>query len=264
MKSTPSPVKSMFAPSLKPSLKPSLPHTTMAAIRSSSEARSTLRIQSIGSEMDLPSSVSLPQDPKDQEGVELLLGIANIVSKEIASSDKKLFDDGDDDGIHTRSERSFAKPSFIFDQILPPRQSTESPSSLIKDDAFAWHRVRTVSIDNGCGSPPRTPYIEEAMGSTTKSLSLPAIVSPVGTRLRTIRKPSLKLLAHKGKKEQIKFPKLTQKPNQNLPNIMSQHKRKAMEQHAIKGKPITMILRKKFSWKNYPGKLYPKIFHNVC
>eukprot|EP00536_Pseudo-nitzschia_multiseries_P000941 jgi/Psemu1/234138/estExt_Genewise1.C_120007 len=33
---------------------------------------------------------------------------------------------------------------------------------------------------------------------------------------------------------------------------MSQHHRKALEQSSIKGKSITVIHRKKFSWKNYP------------
>jgi hypothetical protein len=223
----------MLAHTLKPSLK-------------LTDSRSDARLLSIGSEMDYSS-----QDPEDQEGVELLLGIATIVSNEIASSKNQIFDDDDDDDDDDYDyKRSFRQPTVVFDDSLTPRTSTGPPSSLIKDDMFAWHRIRTVSID----STPRT---------TTDTNNQLAIVSPVGIRgLRTIRKPSLKLLANKGKKKQIKFPKLiqtqtqTQSNNQTLlPNVMSEHKRKAMEQRTIKGKSITMIHRKKFSWKNYPGEI---------
>lgn len=205
----------------------------------------------------VPPSICLPQDPKDQKGVELLLGIATIVSKEIASSDTEIFDDGNDDDFLTRNKTSFSEPSVILDQTLTPKGPSNLPSSLIGDDDIAWHRARTVSIDNGYGSPRRSPVTGQTGRSkkNTKPLSLPAVVTPTGSRLRPVRKQTLKLLANKGKKEQIKFPKITAQQihsHNSLPNIMAQHKRKAMEQIAIKGKSITIIHRKKFSWKNYP------------
>jgi hypothetical protein len=213
------------------------------------------RTISIGSEAGLVSSFYLPQDPKDQEGVELLLGIATIVSKEIASSDKELFDDENGDDFLTRDKNSFEEPSVIFDQALT-RGPSDYPSSLIEDDDFSWHRIRSVSIDNEYGSPLRSSNVVPTRRTIkTKPICSPAVVTPVGTRLRLVRKPSVKILANKGKKEQIKFPKLTaqQTHNNNLPNIMHQHKRKATEQCTAKGKSITTIHRKKFSWKNYPG-----------
>jgi len=205
----------------------------------------------------VPPSICLPQDPKDQKGVELLLGIATIVSKEIASSDTEIFDDGNDDDFLTRTKTSFSEPSVILDQTLTPKGPSNLPSSLIGDDDIAWHRARTVSIDNEYGSPRRSPVTGQTGRSTktTKPLNLPAVVTPTGSRLRPVRKQTLKLLANKGKKEQIKFPKITAQQthsHNSLPNIMAQHKRKAMEQIATKGKSITMIHRKKFSWKNYP------------
>mmetsp|Transcript_11248 Transcript_11248/g.23842 ORF Transcript_11248/g.23842 Transcript_11248/m.23842 type:complete len:361 (+) Transcript_11248:40-1122(+) len=244
------PIETMFARSLKTSrlVEP------MTATSCSSVPKNSTRTLKVGSDIiELAPSLRLPNDPKDQEGVELLLGIATIVSKEIASSDKQIFDDENGDEFHKRSESSFLEPSFLFDQA--PRGSTEFPSSLLRDDDFSWHRIRTVSIDNEPCSPRR---ISDGRGRNTlksKPLRLPpAVVTPVGTRLRTIRKPSLKLLANKGKREQIKFPKQSnqQSYNQNLPNIMSQHKHKAVEQSTIKDKAITIIYRKKFSWKNYP------------
>jgi hypothetical protein len=214
----------------------------------------------------VPPSICLPQDPKDQKGVELLLGIATIVSKEIASSDTEIFDDGNDDDFLTRNKTSFSEPSVILDQTLTPKGPSNLPSSLIGDDDIAWHRARTVSIDNGYGSPRRSPVTGQTGRSkkNTKPLSLPAVVTPTGSRLRPVRKQTLKLLANKGKKEQIKFPKITAQQihsHNSLPNIMAQHKRKAMEQIAIKGKSITIIHRKKFSWKNYPGESYKEARH---
>lgn len=204
--------------------------------------------------MEFSSSAYLPEDPLDQEGVELLLGIATIVSKEIANnSNKQIFDDeGDNDHFYTRSERSIGQPSYIFDDSPTPR----STSSVIKDDTsmFAWHRVRTVSIDNGEGSPKR--FItdlddEKPIGLRVKSSKHPAIVSPTCKR-GSRRKPNLKILAIKGKKKQVKVRKPTPtQSDQTLPNIMSDHSNKATKQRVINGKSITMIHRKKFSWKNY-------------
>mmetsp|Transcript_2555 Transcript_2555/g.5381 ORF Transcript_2555/g.5381 Transcript_2555/m.5381 type:complete len:386 (+) Transcript_2555:205-1362(+) len=269
------PVDTMFAHSLNlnsPRLQ------SQMAESSSIPARLVPQTLSIGSEIGSASTrtvTRLPQDPMDQEGVELLLGIATIVSKEMANSDKELFGDESGCNFRTNGERS-SFPSFCQGGLAARvgTNSLSSPSLFHKDlddDDFAWNRVRTVSIDNGYKSPRRSPDVEEAMSmamsirmrsSTTKTKSspLPVIVSPVNTRLRTNRKPSIKLLAHKRKKEQIKFPKLvTQQQkhspnnqNQNLPNIMSRHRSKAQEESSIKGKSITVIHRKKFSWKNYP------------
>ena len=245
---------------------------------SSIPARLVPQTLPIGSEIGSASTSTrtvtcLPQDPMDQEGVELLLGIATIVSKEMANSDKELFGDESGRNFRTNGERS-SFPSFCQGGLgarLPTENSLFRKD--LDEDDFGWSRVRTVSIDNGYKSPRRSPDVEEAMSmamairmrsptTKSKSSSLPVIVSPVNTRLRTNRKPSLKLLAHKKKKEQIKFPKLvTQQQqhspnnqNQNLLNIMSRHRSKAQEESSIKGKSITVIHRKKFSWKNYPGK----------
>jgi hypothetical protein len=96
------------------------------------------------------------------------------------------------------------------------------------------------------------------MSSPRTLLDCPAIVTPVGTK-RPSRKASLKLWAHKGKKEQVKFPKLPQinlhpqqlqQPNEHT---VEDHQRKAIKISKENGNPITTIMRKKFSWKNYPG-----------
>ena len=248
----------MFARSLKPIRF----HDPMVAPSGSLPMANARRSLSVGTSS--PPVHLFPQDPKEKEGVELLLGIATIVSKEIASSDKELFDDSNDDDFRTTQEKTpFAEPSIIFDDRLALTSPSRFSSS--DDQNFALHRIRSVSIDNDYyGTPRRSSSRNNGLlsGSTPKPKSiglLPAVVTPVGKkRLRPLRKPSLKTVS-KAKKEQIKFPKITDtsplNPNLgNLPNIMSLHKRKAVDQRNATGKSITMIYRKKFSWKNYPGK----------
>jgi hypothetical protein len=172
--------------------------------------------------------------------------MASIVNKEIASkSTSEIFNDDDDEQDHTVPS---SNPIIM-------RRSTDSPSRFIGDDEndpYAWTRTRTVSIDSPGGhlnSSPRT------------LLNFPAIVTPVGTK-RHPRKASLKLIsAHTGKKEQVKFPKLPQihhHPQQEQPNQHSveDHLQKALKVSKENGIPITTIMRKKFSWKNYPGMFY--------
>lgn len=230
----------MFARSLTSSGYPE----TLAATRGSNVMKNSRGTLSISNKIDLTSAFKLPQDPKDQEGVELLLGIATIVSREIANSGKEIFDDRNSDDFLTLNKNSFAEPCFTIDHTSPSIEPIA-----------AWHRIRTVSIDNEHGFPRRSPNIEQNSISTkAKSIGLPAVVTPVGTRLRTVRKTSAKLLANKGKKDRVKFSKTTahEHHNINTPNIMSQHKNKAMEQSSNTRKSITVIHRKKFSWKNYP------------
>lgn len=252
----------MFARSLKPIRFPE-PMITSGGNLPMANARRSLPIGTSSSPVHL-----LPQDPKEKEGVELLLGIANIVSKEIASSDKELFDDNNDDHFHTTQENTpFAEPSIIFDERSTLNRPSRFPS--YDDEGFASHRIRAVSIDNEFGTPRRTTTRHNGLlppRSTSKPKSiglLPTVVTPIGKkRLRPLRKPSLKVMATKAKKEQIKFPKITDVSSQNqnllgnLPNIMSLHKRKATDQRDATGKSITTIYRKKFSWKNYPGEFW--------
>jgi hypothetical protein len=178
----------------------------------------------------------------------MLLNMATIVNKEIANNHEIFEEDfGSEGSAHS----------------TPKRPSMESPSHDMmdaEDNLFAWSRARTVSIDHSPIRKASSPsYVANMVANS--SLSLPAIVTPVGTRIRTPRKASMKIVAHKGKKEEVKFPKLPQlqlehsheHPQHNAETV-HEHKLKALKVSAEKGIPITTILRKKFSWKNYPGK----------
>jgi hypothetical protein len=207
---------------------------------------------SIGSDMDI-FPVQLPQDPEEKEGILLLLGISTIVKKEMASN-SAVFDEDEPD----ESDR------LQLDQYLSTlykRSLARSPSSPLQDEnPFAWSRARSVSMD----SPKSHTSSPKHIPSNSLSLSLPAIVTPVGpSRLRSTRRTNKRLVCHKGKKEKVRLPKLPQlhrrplqlqQPQGAEKSIQERH-RKAVKLTIEKGVPITTIHRKKFSWKNYPGML---------
>jgi hypothetical protein len=225
----------------------------------------SLRSVSIGSAVGGSCSPTLvPQCecvPEDDEGVQLLLGIANIVSKEMADSHTEIFDRyedeqvGDEDGLSEEEDGEGFSAESGYERPVPSKgRSLQSPLSFMEDggnddddddDAlFAWNRVRTVSMDSPTG------HASAVERMSPPSLTLPAIVTPVSTRLRTMRKPSLKLTPRK-KEHNVKFPKLPQLL-QPMPSVLD-HKRKTMEICAANGTSLKKIMRKKFSWKNYAG-----------
>mmetsp|Transcript_29098 Transcript_29098/g.54683 ORF Transcript_29098/g.54683 Transcript_29098/m.54683 type:complete len:349 (-) Transcript_29098:655-1701(-) len=218
------------------------PLTFLGGVDRRSVRPASSRSVSIGSEIDL-TPVPMPQDPEEKEGVELLLGMASIVTKEIASSSTdEIFEDDNEADIKPRTSGL----------LSPMRSSTESPSlnEENEDDLFAWTRSRTVSIDSPTGHVSSKTILHGP-----ESLNLPAIVTPLARR--TPRKASLKVMAHKAS-QHVKFPKLPQLQQQHQQQqhqalqTVQEHKRKALKISEKTGTPITTIYRKKFSWKNYP------------
>jgi hypothetical protein len=207
---------------------------------------------SIGSDMDI-YPVKLPQDPKEKEGILLLVGISTIVKKEMASNNEIFEDDERDESDRLQLDEYLS--------MLRKRSFAGSPSSLLEDEnPFAWSRARTVSMD----SPKSHSASPKRVSSNNPELILPAIVTPVGTsRLRNSRRTNHKLVPCKGRKEKVKFPKLPQlhrhpqqlQLQQEADNCVKERCRKAVKLSVEKGIPITTIHRKKFSWKNYPGTL---------
>lgn len=230
------------------------PSGTMAGLSHRSNLPGSFRSVSIGSEVDRRSPTLVPQGdvPEDDEGVQLLLGIAQIVSKEMADCNTEIFDDDEDDDALEKDYEGGSDDGFCQHPVPSGGRSLESPCSFVEeDDMFAWNRVRTVSMDSPNGVARATERVPPL------SLTLPAIVTPVGNRGRNTRKATLKTTPHKGKKEHVKFPKLPQL-HQALPSVL-EHKRKAMEICAADGATVKTIMRRKFSWKNYPGKRASKV-----
>lgn len=148
-----------------------------------------------------------------------------------------VFDDDDSSKDSSTSSR--------MQYLLTPRTSSQSPT-YSDDDRFTWNRIRTVSIDS-----PLNHGLSKQPEAIAMSLGNPAIVSPMGTpvgRGRPVRKASLRL-SHKAKREHLKLPKIPQLPPTT---DAKEHKKKALQTSVAKGVPIKKILRKKFSWKNYP------------
>jgi hypothetical protein len=198
----------------------------------------SFRSVSIGSEMELATNLLKPR-PLDDEAAELLLSMSNIVSKEIMNN-ALIFDDDDDSSKDSRSSARSTTENLLTPSLAHHQTSTNS-----LDDRFTWNRVRTVSIDS-----PLHLYQSDEIAV---SLGNPAIVSPMNTpvgRGRPVRKASLRL-SHKAKREHLKLPKM---PQLITTISVNDHKKKALQASVAKGTPIKKILRKKFSWKNYPGK----------
>jgi hypothetical protein len=197
------------------------------------------RTVSIGSEMELPRNL-FQRASSENEAVSLLLSMSNIVSKELMSN-ADIFDDDDDSSKDSRSSTN------SNENFGTPTAACQSPTH-DEDDRFTWNRVRTVSIDS-----PVNQGLSKQSEATIMSLGHPAIVSPMSTpvgRYRPIRKASLRL-SQKARREHLKLPKI---PTLPTTTDVKEHKKKALQSSVAKGTPIKKILRKKFSWKNYPGK----------
>lgn len=182
---------------------------------------------------------SAGRTPAEDEAARLLLSVSTIVSREL-SENGSVFDDNDGPNY------SSPPPSPGGRGALTSLLSTHSPSS--GEESFTWNRVRTVSIDSPLagGSPNHSK-------ASNPNMTDAAVVSPSNTpvtRGRPVRKASARLL-HKPKKvEHLRLPKM---PTLRSAAVSKVQRRKALQACAAKGMPIKKILRKKFSWKNYPG-----------
>lgn len=212
-----------------------------------SKRTAAYRTVSIGSEFDqsVPTSPQIVSNRDlEEDAALLLLSVSKLVKDEI-KDDTSFFD-------ITSSEEEYnlnTSRSMDLDSVIRSRINTESPSS--DQECFAWNRLRSVSIDSP--TQGQSPLLSSSRPSHNMSLisamSYPNIVSPSpgGHKGRPIRKASLRL-CQKVKREQLKLPKFA-------PPTMcvKEHKKKAFQASVAKGTPIKKILRKKFSWKNYPG-----------
>jgi hypothetical protein len=254
----------------------------LASARPSSSKNRNLmpyRSVSIGSEFDTTTNTNTNTTTSSQEdtAVFLLLSMSKIVKQEI-QEDASLFDNDDDEDMEEQDDQHTT--------LLTRRLHTQSPTS--DEERFTWNRVRTVSID----SPPQVPHAVVAAaaavsasmmaaalpsGVAAQHLRLPNFVSPttspaVARAGRPLRKTSLRLCQKKRK--QLKLPKMANSstvPHHSHPSpstttttaIISttpsglsdakELKKKALQFSAARGTTLKKILRKKFSWKNYPG-----------
>lgn len=193
------------------------------------------------------------EEPTDRRDAALLLSVAAIATKEIHI-----------DCTPSKIEES-PKPLKLAIPSLPKEGDTPilslSPrlSSLVSVSEMdyeneglnhvnhmsgpkGWNRIRAVSIDSPEEHSRNSPDL--FLYENGKSLPIVSPMnSPVSNRI-TLRKPALRTL-HRRKRDEETSPKIPT-PNSDL------LKRPLQPQGTIHGHPVKTILRKKFSWKNYP------------
>jgi hypothetical protein len=184
--------------------------------------------------------------------------MSDIVTKEIKNNAFAFDDEGDH---YSRDDSSRCSNDDANDEehlLLTPRDMNHSPTHHDTTEQFNWTRVRTVSIDSPLHSSLLTPrpMDEDLQKHCSVPLIRPVLISPMSTpigRGRPVRRASLKF-AQKIKQDPIKLPKLPQLPPVTVD--VNEYKKKALQSSLVKGVKIQTIGRKKFSWKNYPGKEY--------
>ena len=200
----------------------------------------------------LLSALNHRQETED-DAVKLLLSMSNIVTNEIKNNSHAFDDEGD---VCTRDDASDISRSSDHDNVLlTHRESTQSPTQC-DDDQFKWNRARTVSIDSPVFTGLLAPHLSNGKSPETvgRSSVRPALISPMSTPIgtgRPLRRASLKM-AQQSKRDHLRLPKLPQIAPVNVD--VKEYKRKALQNCLVKGNKIQTIGRKKFSWKNYPGK----------
>lgn len=183
----------------------------------------------------------------EQKGAALLLSIANIVEKEIDEG----FDLEDDLSTQVPLHEPFVLPRSSNNNnalageeqqdCLSPFTLTSSSSSSSQDDGH-WQRIRSVSIDEHQHHCLPSPGRTRQMRSSRQAQ--PGLVSPTSSpviRGRALRKPT-----HKKK---AAFTKATATTPPASPRAST---RPLQPKHVLKGQIVKTILRKKFSWKNFP------------
>jgi len=160
----------------------------------------------------------------ENEAASLLLSMSNIVSDEIKNN-ACLFDDS------SNNETLILKSRRVQ---LVPGGTTRCDNSVSQ---FTWNRVRTVSMD--CSSVNSSVGHQGTQVSTTKSEKKPN---------RALRKAKGRL-SDNGGRHRSKLPQM--RPKSEKFTLKGQKKK---NDHANVGrrKAFKKILRKKFSWKNYP------------
>ncbi|CAB9501474.1 expressed unknown protein [Seminavis robusta] len=267
---------------------PPSPLDTMAA---ASAMRFAARSVSFGGESDLlpkKTSVASADDPSDAREAALLLSFTSIAENEIRSmgTSARLWDDEDldnfprlpslDDGAPVAAGICSVNPSWtplVQPRLASPMMYESTSDDNSSDSTYtgrdspivhqgtkgAWKRLRAVSIDAPPESPPVAlkPGILSSIKASGRSSTFANIVSPLSTPV--LLKPS-KLPMRKAKLRQSQKAKRNKKKPNTTPlappakmEAAEDNKKRSLKPVAVpKGKTLKTILRKKFSWKNYP------------
>jgi hypothetical protein len=239
--------------------------------------RSSVRKVSLGGEHELRFLHKTPDDLV--EAAAALSELSTIANKEITTRGNAVWEDDVEDFPRlpdfSNTAESTAKSSWLtmdprigsMKEILKrPSDDVSSTTEGSSDDTstsdysgqspddsndYAWKRARTVSID---GPAPASPKIlkSNVLGSFPNKGDL-NIVSPMNspvTQRLPLRKARVRR-AQKAKRE--RRPKQTSSKKTQQSADATEDKRRSLSSVTVpRGKTVKKILRKKFSWKNYP------------
>lgn len=169
------------------------------------------------------------KESSEHQGAALLLKVAGIVSKEIDSDGI----DWEDDLRSDPPPLSLVETENIYLKSVAHTKDSDTADSRPRTSFLSLSRIRSVSID--LSEPEETSSRE---GSPDLGFSLGApIVSPLNSPVNSRRTPR--------RKSGIKALMLNK--HSEMPT-----KKMVEAKGTLNGHTLKTILRKKFSWKNYP------------
>lgn len=162
----------------------------------------------------------------ENEAASLLLSMSEIVSDEIKNNSCLLDDLSTDENLILQSKRT---------TLVVPQGITQWDNS---DGQFTWNRVRTVSMD---ASSVNSSPVHQVLNLSTNRHE---------KRSNRLLRKSKGRDAEKRARHLPKLPHLRATSDKSLPKGQ---KKKSVNSNIGRRKSLKKILRKKFSWKNYPG-----------
>lgn len=162
----------------------------------------------------------------ENEAASLLLSMSNIVSDEIKNNACLLDDLSSDESLLLQSKRT---------KLVVPQGITQCDNF---DGQFTWNRVRTVSLD---------------ASSVNSSSAYQG--SNLSTKRQERRSNRVLRKTKKGRGPESRdrhLAKLTPLRATSEKNLLKGQMRKSINSNIGRRRSLKKILRKKFSWKNYP------------
>lgn len=163
----------------------------------------------------------------ENEAASLLLSMSDIVSDEMKNNACLLDDLSSDDALVLQSKRT---------QLFVQEGHTQCDDS---DGHFTWNRVRTVSMD---ASSVNSSFGHQGSHLLTKKHEKRSN--------RVLRKAKGRFSDNRDCIH-LKSPQL---PAASEKHFFKGQKKKPFHSNVGRRKSLKKILRKKFSWKNYPGR----------
>jgi hypothetical protein len=190
--------------------------------------------------------------PDSRRDAALLLDVAALATREYRMEGPHAFwgDDDDDEerSVRLQQEQVLCRSPFVQDDCSNHHhQVRDPPHALTTEQKFLWNRIRAVSMDcheQEAPSPPPPPPSARVSPESSPVLSSSSI-----RRRRRRGRPAGKRLGNNNKKSQSSAGDVH---HHVLKLHLTPKRARQAHHHQQQQQPVKMILRKKFSWKNYP------------